>query len=278
MTLEAREISNDEGQPFRLYTFTWGNTVWRYTSSDAEVTATINAVVRTFSPIAIKDDGVRQGGSDQNDMTVTIPSNLPLADLFISTPPALPVDLEVREGHVGEAETPRICWTGFLANVKPLENDEAITLSCRTLLSSFKRVGLRLPWTRGCPHILFDTECRANPADFATAAEITALTGNTVTFDTLGGEDPEYFYGGHLEWEANGDGTIDRRGISGSSGALTLGLYGTTYRLEVGMSVVLYPGCNLTTDHCLNKFNNLPNFGGFEQMTGKNPFDGTAIV
>lgn len=49
------------------------------------------------------------------------------------------------------------------------------TIICRTLLHSFLRTGLRLSWTRGCPHMLYDSECRVNPADFAHETEILAI-------------------------------------------------------------------------------------------------------
>lgn len=279
MSFETREISNQDGLRIALYEIEWGNTKWYYTSADQDIPLTIGDEDRVYKAIAISDSGMQQGGGSNQDITVEVPSNIPLCDLFVSTPPALEIFLTIRRVHYGDDGTPLIYWTGTINNVKRQEGGAGADVIGHTLLASFKRSGLRLSWTRGCPHMLYDQECRVNKADFAVNGSITALTGNSITVSYTG-TTPEagYFDGGFLEWEANDDGTIDRRSISSSTSETVLIIYGTTYRLEIGMDIVLYPGCNLSTAHCLGRFNNLANYGGLEQMTGKNPFDGTALV
>lgn len=273
MTFEARETSNHGGAPIALYTFEWGLTTWRYTSADRDIVIGAD----TYTAIAIKDSGMVQGGSSNNDLTVQIDPTVPLTDLFQSTPPSSEITLTVRRKHDDDAEV-LIAWKGFVTNVKRAEDDSYATVVGQTYLASFERSGLRLGWTRGCPHVLYDDECRVDPEDFAVTAEITSMDGNSVTVDVAGGHPIDWFTGGFIEWEANADGTKDHRSIQASPTALRFVLLGTTYRLEVGMTVKLYPGCNLTTDNCKNKFDNLANFGGCEQMTGKNVFDGTPIM
>ncbi len=283
MDFEDFEISNDDGLRIALYEIEWGNTKWFYTSADQEIVATIPVGAgtedRTYLPVAISDSGMKQGGGN-NDMTVNAPSNIPLVDLFVSTPPALEIWLTVRRMHLGQTDTPKIAWTGTINNVKRTEGNAEVEIIGHSLLASFKRSGLRLAWTRGCPHMLYDQDCKADKTLFAVAGTITALTGNTITVDFTG-PDPAagWFDGGFIEWVADtGTGTIDRRGVVSSSSATVLTLFGTTYRLAVGMAITLYPGCDLTKATCDAKFSNGDNFGGLEQMTGKNPFDGTAII
>lgn len=286
MTYESREISNQDGERIALYEIEWGSTRWLYTSADQDITVDIpvgeGTETRTYSAVAISDSGMRQGGSSNNDLTVSAPSNIPLSDLFASTPPSLEIWLTVRRMHAGDTDPPLIYWTGTITNVKRQEGNAAIDIVGQALLASFARSGLRLAWTRGCPHMLYDQDCRVDRADFAMTGVIQSLTGNTVTvnFDVPDGDIPEigWFDGGFLQWEASDEGTLDRRGIVVSQTTTRFEVFGTTYRLAVGMAVTLYPGCNLSTDHCLNKFDNLANYGGLEQMTGKNPFDGTAII
>lgn len=277
MTYEAREISSFGGAPISYYEITWGNTVWRYTSAETDRILTILAVPQTFTAIAISDSGMVQGGSSNNDLTVTAPANIPLADLFQSTPPSDEIKLTLRRAHDGDPEA-FIHWKGFVRNVKRSEDGTSIDIIGLSILAMFESQGLRLAWTRGCPHILYDSECRANPEDFVVETEIISMTGNSITVADSGGHDAGWFTGGYIEWEANDDGTLDRRGIMASTSATTLVLLGTTYRLEVGMTVRMYPGCDLTTQTCDEKFDNLENYGGIEQMTGKNPFDGNAIM
>lgn len=281
MSYESREISNTGGTPISFYEFEWGNTFWRYTSAETDQTITIpvnntpTSVV--FTALPISDEGMVQGGSSNNDMTVTAPPDIPLADLFQSTPPSGEIKLTVRRAHAGDPVA-FIYWKGFVRNVKRDAGGASIQILGVSILAMFASEGLRLAWTRGCPHILYDTECRVDPEDFAVETEIISMTGNSITVADAGGKPLDWFTGGYIEWEANEDGTLDRRGISASKSLSEVVLLGTTYRLEVGMTVRLYPGCDLVTETCETKFNNLANFGGIEQMTGKNPFDGTAII
>ena len=278
MTYEAREISNQDGAPVSFYEFQWGNTFWRYTSADRD----LELGGEDFTAVAISDNGMVQGGSSNNDLTVELPASLPLVALFDSTPPTDEIKLTVRRRHYGDAQA-FVYWVGYVGNVKRKEDDVGATVLGNTLLSTFKRAGARLAWTRGCPHVLYDGECRVDPADFGMAAEITELTGNTVTIDAFSwpgvvGDPLMWFVGGFIEWEANADGTLDRRAIKASLSTTEFVLLGTTHRLEVGMAVTLYPGCDLTTGTCKTKFDNLANYGGCEQMSGKNPFSEEPIL
>jgi len=45
-----------------------------------------------------------------------------------------------------------------------------------------------------------------------------------------------------------------------------------------GSTVTLWPGCARTMNACLNKFNNLDNYGGLPFLPSKNPFSGDALV
>jgi len=279
MTYQSNEISNQDGQPVSLYEFKWGNTFWRYTSADRPQTIqqTVNGVLTsvTYAPIAISDDGMVQGGSQNNDLTVTAQNDIELVELFRSTPPAGSIWLTVRRRHASDPATEFfVYWIGTVANVKKGGAVEAKIIG-KSLLASFKRSGLRLAWTRNCPHMLYDSQCRADPADFEVEAEIIALgTDGSITVDAAGGHPAGYFDGGYLQWVVNGDGTTDQRGIESSVNGTTFVIFGSTDRLEVGMAVKLYPGCDLTGATCQAKFDNLVNYGGFEQMTGENPFDG----
>lgn len=279
MTFQTREVSSQDGVPISYYEIEWGNTFWRYTSADSDQELTIAPAVLpvTFTAIAISDSGMTQGGSSNNDLTLTAPSNIPLADLFHSTPPSDEIKLTLRRAHEGDVEA-FIHWKGFIRNVQRDEGNASIQIIGVSTIAMFESSGLRLGWVRGCPHILYDSECRADPEAFAVEAEIIEMDGNSITVDTADGQVAGWFTGGYIQWEANDDGTLDRRGIMASLTDTKFVLLGTTYRLEVGMAVKLYPGCDLTTTTCLNKFANLANYGGIEQMSGKNPFDGTAII
>lgn len=284
MSFSDREISNEDGKPIGLYLIKWGPTEWRYTSADRDITRVENGEEVTYTAVAISDSGVIQGGDQDADMTIDIPANLPVVALFRSTPPAGSIFVTVRRQHAGEDDAP-IYWKGTIGNVKRLTVAGAQILG-RVLTASFKRAGLRLTWTRGCPHVLYDQDCKVNRAEYAVPAVITALTGNSFTID-LGpkASDPTWFAGGFIEWAATEEGAIDRRSIERE---ITTGndlanerqrfvIFGTTDRLEVGTEITMYPGCPLTPDACDGKFDNLPNYGGFQYLAGESPFEGAPV-
>jgi uncharacterized phage protein (TIGR02218 family) len=272
MSFNSAEISTQDGRPVALYLLEWGETVWRYTSADRDIEYPAGSGFN-YEARAVSDDGMVQGGSAQNDFTLQGPSNLPIVDLFRGTPPSETIWLTVRRMHFGEADAP-IYWTGTVNNVKRVD-DATIQVLGKPLTASFKRTGLRLCWTRECPHFLYDSACKVDPDDFVTNAVVTDKTGTTVTVSTVGGNANGYFTGGFLSWEVNDDGTIERRMIEGHVG-MVLFMFGLTDRLEIGDAIKIYPGCDRTPTTCQDKFMNQPNYGGYDFMPGETPF-GTII-
>lgn len=276
MSYNDKEISTQDGRPVALYMMEWGNTVWRYTSADQQITRSelVNGVAAdvTYVPKAMSDSGMVQGGSSANDFTVDCPTDLPIVGLFRGTPPSETIWLTVRRIHMGETDSP-IYWTGTVTNVKRLDLANAQIIG-KPLTASFKRTGLRLCWTRECPHFLYDFDCKVSASAYAQTANLTALTATTLTMD-LAGKPDQYYRGGYISWQANADGTKERRMISGQVGN-TITVLGLTDGLAVGKAVTAYPGCDRSSATCVSKFNNLANFGGFEFMPGQSPF-GTQI-
>lgn len=273
MSFNDREISTQDGKPIGLYGLRWGNTYWWYTSADQPIERQeiVNgqAQIVTYQPVAISDNGVRQGASSQNDFQVECQQNLPIVSLFRGTPPALSIILTVRRQHQGDPDAP-IYWKGLVWNVKRQGLAKAVILG-RPLSATLKRTGLRLCWTKECPHFIYDEGCKVDPADFVVPVAATALTGGTVTVAATG-KPSGYFNGGILEWDANADGTIERRFIEKHEGNV-ITIFGLTDRLTAGKQVRLYPGCNRTATDCVDKFNNGPRHGGFGFMPGASPFD-----
>lgn len=277
MAFNDKEISNDDGQPIGLYLFEWGLTRWAYTSSDRPITRVENLngedVEIEYLPLAISDSGIVQGGSSLNDFMVTIPPNIPIVVRFRTTPPSEPIWLTVRRKHSAEDDAP-IYWIGTVSNIKgqDIANKQVIG---RPLSGSFKRTGLRLCWTTGCPHFLYDPGCKVDPADYEVEAEITALTATTMTVEYTDPEaefDADWFRGGIVSWEASEDGTIERRMIESQAGVV-MTIFGTTDWMEVGMTVKMYPGDNRTAEMCFSKFNNIANYGGFDFLPTESPFN-----
>ena len=277
MAFNDAEISTQDGRPVALYTLEWGNTFWRYTSADRDIDREElvdgELVTVTYVAVAISDSGMTQGGSSQNDFTVDCPSDLPIVALFRGTPPSESIYLTVRRQHIGEEDAP-IYWSGTVSNVKWLDLANAQIIG-KPPTASFKRTGLRLCWTRECPHFLYDSECKVDPQAFKVSSTVTALTGNSLTVASVDGKPDAWFKGGYVEWQANADGTMERRMIENQVGNV-LTIFGLTDGVTVGLAVDMFPGCNRTPETCRDKFNNLANSGDCHFMPGESPF-GTQI-
>jgi uncharacterized phage protein (TIGR02218 family) len=270
MSFNLFEISSFMGRPVCLYEFAWGPTVWRYTSADRDIVYG----GFTWTAIAISDSGFTQG-AQQEPFSVTLPRRLEFVQLFNGTPPSTPITLTARRFHkddVGNEAT--VYWVGTIGNVKGVDAVKAEVIGL-SISQTTRRTGLRAGWEVNCIHSLFDAGCKLDKALFAHPCTITALTGTTLTVDSLR-YDAARYSGGFLEWEATPEGAIDRRPIDGCSG-LVLSLLGRSDRLAVDQDIIIYPGCDLSAETCQGFFNNLPNHGGFKFMSKKSPFDGDPI-
>lgn len=277
MAFDTFETSNDDGRPVSLYEFRHGNTYWRYCTNDEDLEGIgldENDDPADWIAKAISDEGVTQGGSDQNDLQIALPSNLEVPALFRAGKPTGKVWLSVRRYHLGDdvTETP-LLWSGTVVNAS-LVDKATSQLSCRSLGGTYDRNGLRLAWDRMCPHPLYGVGCFVDKAEHAYPRTIATLTGTNFTCTAHTEPEEGSFTGGFVEW-ARDDGSFDRRGIELQDGNDFLVL-GITAGLEIGMEVTIYPGCTRNTAAC-KLFDNLPNYGGFPHLPGKSPFDGSPV-
>lgn len=279
------EISSAAGRPVGLYTFQYGNTVWRYCTADEDLTLAGppdelgNAEDIVFTALAITDAGVTQGGSDQNDLSITTQQNLPIALLFRNSYPTGKVWLTVQKWHWGDdpTETP-IIWKGTITNAQPVDEAASVTLIGRSLGGTYDKQGLRLSWSRQCGVVLYGYGCNRNNSNpksaHAYARTISAVTGAGFSTVETTGPAEGTFTGGFVEF-VRPDGSPDRRAIESWAGN-NFGVLGSTVGLVVGATVTLYPGCARNTTAC-KAFGNLPNYGGFPHLPGKSPFDGSPV-
>lgn len=279
MSFNLFEIAGFLGRPICLYEFVWGNDTYRYTSSDRNIQYPYvdgNPANGTWwTSIPIKDNGFTQGVTTQ-EFVVELPRSNEIVNLFRSTPPSLPIALTCRRFHKDDpAQDVAVYWVGTVGNVKVRDAIKAEILGI-PISSTMRRTGLRLCWERNCPHSLYDEGCGANRNLFKAVTTVTALTGSTITVAATGGWAGVQFSGGYVEWEATAAGTVDRRAIERGDGNIMY-LLGSTDRMEVGMAVTLYLGCDLTPTTCQGTFNNLANHGGFQMLAGKSPFDGNPV-
>ncbi len=271
MTFEARESSLHEGQPIRLYEFRRGVTMrWRYTNADRD----ISHMLESWQAVTITDDGIRQTGETSADeIVITVPHNLAIAQLYRGVPPSDEIGVILRDAHFDEPES-HVAWQGTIVNVG-WPGEERAEIRCEPLSGSMARPGLRLGYERGCPYAVYDLHCGLDPLDWRISDEVTVVDGVTIAADAWDALPDGWFDGGYIEWPI-GPAEVERRGISRHEGA-TLRLLRGTHGLADGMTVHAHPGCARTVLVCHNKFGNLPQYGGFPHLPGKSPFDGDPV-
>lgn len=279
MSFDTYEVSNSRGRPIALYEIRWGNTVWKYTSADSvQYYPDDSDEGNRFLPVAIRDDGMTQGGSSENDFTVHTQGDLPVVLLYADSPPTMPVWLTVRRKHADDPdhEAP-VYWVGRIANVQRLDNMAEADIRGISISKLLKTGGLRLTWGKNCPHCVYDSACRADPADHRYARVVQAVQGPflTITVETDPAEGS--FTGGFVEWDRDGKGTMERRGIEAALSTTKVKVLGRLPGLMAGAAVNLYPGCDQTVSTCNDGFDNIDNNGGFFFMPEKSPFDGSQV-
>jgi hypothetical protein len=281
-TFSAGEIANVAGMDCRLYEFTRQGFTWFYTNAEQDVFFNEN----DYMAYAISDAGLKQKNEAITDnLDITVPTTTPVVQFFIGTPPADAIKLVMRQMQLGDSEAP-IMWLGYITAVK-IKDEIVSTITCSTQGTTLRRKGLRLQYSRECPHTLYDGQCRAVPSAHGEVATLTGLDGNGFTFELTApnpatGVYTTRFTGGFFTWQSGAENEfVEQRGIlnhvdtgTGVGGCLVLG---QTDGLTIGMTVTLYPGCQKTPNYCLGYFNNIGNYGGYPFLPGRSPFDGDPV-
>jgi uncharacterized phage protein (TIGR02218 family) len=166
-------------------------------------------------------------------------------------------------------------WKGRLAAIKPNIND--ITATFESIFTSLRRPGLRARYLRTCRHSLYRRGCNLDKASFAYAGIPSAVAGQVVTVSAAASHPDGFFTAGMI---AAADGTL--RYITSHVGS-TITMMRRLPSLETAFAagpttVTLYPGCDRTRSTCNTTFNNLPNYGGFDWIPTRNPFNGASIL
>lgn len=271
MSYNIIETSNDYGRPVFLYEFRLLAKYWRYTSANDSISAAGNI----WTPLGMTDDGIKQTGEAATDaLNLTMPNTSAVVGLFIGTPPGAPVTLTIRRMHL-EDNDPVVCYVGQVSSVNQGANPAVATVTCETLSATMDRNGLRLAWSRGCPHALYDGQCRVNKEQFRVDATVISVGAGTVTSNQFSARPDGYFAGGYIEWNDPEYG-VERRGIESHTGD-TITIFGTVDGIAGGYILKTYPGCPRTAEACDTIFNNLVNYGGVPSLPDRSPFDGNPL-
>jgi uncharacterized phage protein (TIGR02218 family) len=114
-----------------------------------------------------------------------------------------------------------------------------------------------------CPHTLFDSACTLNKASFAVNKILQAGSTQTLLIPSGAFSQADgYFDLGTVLITSGGNNGFTAMVKKHLSGQLQLNVP-LPFQVNAGDTFTAYPGCDKLQSTCLNKFNNLINFGGF---------------
>lgn len=273
MSFEQYEESVESGSPIELYTFAYAAATFRFTSADRDITVDSETYTQHagLTRSAIDDTGEIA----KANITITAPENFIVAKLFEVYPPSDVVTLTLQRVQASDLTDPKTIWLGRVLNAKWSVGFS--TLLCESIFTRLRTPGLRRIYSRNCPHVLYGAACRAQETLFEELVDLIGISDDG--FQVQSGAfalHPDGFYAnGKLTYEVT-PGVFERRGIREHVGQ-TITLTHPIAELSADSIVTVVPGCDRTRDTCDNRFDNVPNYGGFPFIPERNPFGAGSV-
>lgn len=261
------EYSIFGGRPIELYKFTHDTDIWTYSN----VSKDVDFFQDIYRKLAISRSTIGQSSEiEKLDLVVTCPLNCEISQLLLIGSPENVVSLTVFRIHEG-ATGSIVAWKGRVVSAK--WNEGFCELSCDSVYSLQKRIGLRARYTRACRHILYGAGCKVDKSAYAIAGVVTAIDASMtiLTIAEAAGQADGYFIAGMV-------------GTPSGAFRFVINHVGTSIYLSmpiptltVGSAILLYPGCDHSLETCRDRFNNLANNGSFAWIPTDNPFEGSIV-
>ena len=273
MTYSVFDKSSANGQPVELLEIQYGeddSQIVRTTSGDRDVTVA-GKPYQTFttSRDSFDDEG---NPDDAKQLTIKVPRDHPFILAFDQGEFPGMVAVRIKRLHLNDPDLGTFnMWSGRLVGVS--FEPPWMSLGCEKIATSLSRTGCWIRYMRQCPHTLYMPRCWVNKQAFKATSTVLNLSANKaeVTLSWLLSQQPGYYVGGILELGGASRFIIAQNGY-------TLTLSRPLLTLAANAKVDIYPGCDRLAATCNSKFNNLDNYGGFDYIPPKGPFEGVSIV
>ena len=273
MTYSVFDKSSANGQPVELLEIQYGeddSQIVRTTSGDRDVTVAGKLYQAfTTSRDSFDDEG---NPDDAKQLTIKVPRDHPFILAFDQGEFPGMVAVRIKRLHLNDPDLGTFnMWSGRLVGVS--FEPPWMSLGCEKIATSLSRTGCRIRYMRQCPHTLYMPRCWVDKQAFKATSTVLNLSANKaeVTMSWLLSQQPGYYVGGILKL-----GGASRFIIAQNGYKLTLSRPLLT--LAANAKVDIYPGCDRLAATCNSKFNNLDNYGGFDYIPPKGPFEGVSIV
>jgi uncharacterized phage protein (TIGR02218 family) len=223
----------------------------------------------TFQPVTIS-----RGAFERNDeaasstVTVNLDRTLKVVSQFLDGSTPKPVKLTIYRKHRTDSDF-IVLFRGVVANAGLM--GEEVQLTCVSPLSSDEKSIPRELIMRTCPHVHFGDRCQLDRTDWDYAGTISTISTTLVKVNGIANLGADYFNAGVIVHNATGFRSFiqDSRYFGGLNEVYLLQPPPTGW--SVSDAVTLYAGCDRKHSTCRDKFDNIPNFGGFPLHPERNP-------
>ena len=269
MSYISIDQSVESGMPVELYQFNQSTKSWYFTNVATDIVYN----VITYLATNISRGATSQSREvDKGTLSITVPRDHELGSEFIGRTVDVNTTITILRGHLTDSSVEYLpVWKGRVVASKV--SGSVLELICESVFTSLRRTGLRARFQKNCRHALYSQACSVGQGNFKTNGVVTGTSGLVLS---LGGIDllpAGYLAGGMIKTL---DGTL-RFILDHTGNAIELNK-GFAGGIQIGDTVEVFPGCDHLMSTCIDRFNNLPNFGGFPYIPLKNPFSGTSLV
>lgn len=268
----AKEIAV-QGKPLEIYTFQLPNdgSIWRYTSYDTDITYD----GESYESVPISRGRVTYD-TQLNTTTLSIMVDRlsdPILDFLVNSPIEL-IEVEVSKLFSDYLTDGIVVFKGYVTSVR--FSGSSAEIECSGLQLFFDQTIPVLKYQTMCNHTLFDSKCGVSSASYSVTTTVINVDADlrTFTVNSMGPATASYFY----TWGFVVRGAVKRMIIEDLFESNRITLRHRIADLTVGDAVTLYAGCDRIVSTCANKFNNLPNYGGFPYIPLHNPTTLTTSV
>lgn len=264
MTYASQETSIHDGRPVELFRFEHGGRRYLYTSADGPITVPGHGTFRPpewIDASEIYESDELSAGA----LVVSLARWDPVAAILNGLPPVEPVLLSVFRVHRDSLADVRQIWSGAVHH--PEFEDSVARLHCETVLAELEVEIPAVVYHPTCNRQLFSPPCGVAEPAFTVTGFITQISGEDVWADEFSAHPDGWFKGGRAR-------PPDRpiRFILEHEGA-RIRLASPIPGLLVGDQLPITAGCDGLPETCATKYQNLPNYLGFDIPT-RDPWAG----
>jgi len=263
MTYTIYDSSIRQGAPVEGYEFTGVFGTMRYSDQPQD----IYIAGKLFRPaVMLRDANIVTGSlaREARTMSLSVPQDAKLARSYGSemTPDRLMVTV-YRAHHGDNWETEyRVIWSGIARGYAYRSRVFSAIMGAEPELLAHRRLR-KVKLTVKCNHVLYDKRCKANRAAnvYQGRVELVSPDGNQVTYADTPPQPNGYFAPGSVINKATGEVRVV---VVDEAGVVTIDR--PFSEISVGDALEVVRGCDKTYAHCLGRFNNVRNYGGFRDQ------------